>query len=86
MLQFNHRVIAYVLLVLAVLYVWRARGIRKIRGKAYMFLILLLAQIGLGIWALVKVVPLNLALAHQFLAIFVFISAMGLWRGARRGY
>lgn len=85
-IQFNHRMLAYALFVLTIIYWWRVRSIRKIRAKASMFMILLIAQIGLGVWALIKVVPLNLALAHQFLAILVFISAMGLWRGARRGY
>ena len=85
-IQFNHRILAYVLLITAVLYLWRARAIRKIRGKAVMFTVLLVAQVVLGILALLKVVPLHLALAHQFLAIFVFLSVVGLWRGALRGY
>ncbi len=85
-IQFNHRILAYVLVIAALAYGWRVRGIRKIRGKAIMFTALLAVQVGLGILALIKVVPLGLALAHQFLAIFVFLSATALWRGARRGY
>lgn len=85
-IQFNHRILAYLLVAVAIAYWWRARKIRKIKSKAIMFQVLLAAQVGLGIYALIKVVPLEYALAHQFLAIFVFISAIGLWRGARRGY
>lgn len=84
--QFNHRILAYVLLVLAVVYWWRVRRFRKIKGKATMFLVFLAVQVGIGIWALVSVVPLHLALAHQFTAIIVFISAIGLWRSAKLGY
>ena len=84
--QFNHRILAYTLVVVVALYWIRVRRFRKIRTKATMLMILLAAQIGLGIWALMMVVPLHLALAHQFLAIFVFISAIGLWRGAKLGY
>ena len=84
--QFNHRILAYLLVIVAVTYWWRARKIRKIKSKAIMFNVLLAAQVALGIYALIKVVPLEFALVHQFLAIFVFISAIGLWRGARRGY
>ena len=84
--QFNHRILAYLLVIVAITYLWRVRKIKKIRSKAIMFMVLLASQIGLGIYALIKVVPLEFALAHQFLAIFVFMSAIGLWRGARRGY
>jgi len=85
-IQFNHRILAYLLVLLALFYWWRVRSIRKIHVKATMFLVLLAIQVGLGIWTLMKIVPLGLALAHQCLAIFVFIAAIGLWRSARRGY
>ncbi|NNE57876.1 MAG: COX15/CtaA family protein [Hellea sp.] len=84
--QFNHRLLAYIIFGLAIIFWLRVRKITKIRAKALMFLILIFTQMALGIWTLLQVAPLNLSLAHQFLAVFVFLSAIGLWRGSRIGY
>ncbi len=85
-IQFNHRFLAYVLFALALIYMLRVKSIAKMRGKAIMFMVLLTAQIGLGIWTLLSIAPLSLSLAHQFLAILLFISCVSLWRSAKLGY
>ena len=84
-IQFNHRILAYVVFLLAILYLLRVRSNSRMRGKAIMLFVLVSLQIVLGIWTLLSVAPLNLSLAHQFLAIFVFISSISLWRSARLG-
>jgi len=90
-IQFNHRMLAYLLVVMAVFYWWRVRSIRKIRAKSTMLLVLIAGQVLLGIWALMTYAPVMgeisyKFLGHQFLAIFVFLSAIGLWRSSRLGY
>jgi len=85
-IQFNHRFLAYLIVIVAVFYWMRVRSIPKLRGKSIMLLVLITAQVGLGIWTLLKVAPLGLSLAHQFTAIFVFIAAISVWRSARLGY
>lgn len=85
-IQFNHRTLAYIILALAILYWLRVRSIAKVSGKISMLLVLLFLQTALGVWTLLSAAPLNMALAHQFLAIFVFLAAMNVWRGARLGY
>lgn len=69
--QFNHRTLAYVifLLVAAQAYVVRSR-------QSMVLLAAVLAQIALGIWTLLWVVPLWLGLAHQGGALLVFAAAI----------
>lgn len=85
-IQFNHRILAYVIVILAVWMFLRARRMQRLTARASMFLFLVLAQTGLGIWTLLEVAPLRLSLGHQFLAIFVFLSAVWMMRAARRGH
>ncbi len=85
-IQFNHRMLAYAVMLVAVIYWLRVRGIAKLKPRATMLLILIFVQAGLGIWTLLMAAPLKLALLHQFLAIFVFLGAIGVWRSARLGY
>ncbi len=68
--QFDHRMLAY-LIVLAFL-VHLIRLPRNRRTGAAWLGAALLAQIGLGIWTLLEVVPISLGLAHQGFAIVVF--------------
>jgi len=85
-IQFNHRTLAYIILILALIYFLRVKSIPKMRRKINMLLVLLIVQTGLGIWTLLSAAPLNLALVHQFLAVFVFLSTMNVWRSARLGF
>jgi len=46
-----------------------------------LFFGLLAWQVGLGIWTLLAIAPLNLSLLHQFSSILVFLAVMGvIWR------
>jgi len=78
--QFNHRVVAYGLLV-AVL--WRAAAVSTSTGqrgerRSAGYLALAVAmQLGLGIWTLLSHVPPALGVAHQAMAATVF--ALAVW-------
>ncbi len=68
--QFNHRLIAYV--IMAIVLVHWLRSDRFGRTTAGWVAIALLGQIALGVWTLLAVVPISLALFHQGFAIIVF--------------
>ena len=78
--QFNHRIVAYALLV-AVL--WRAAVVfgspaeRGERTSAGALALAVLMQFGLGIWTLLSHVPPALGVAHQAVAAAVF--ALAVW-------
>lgn len=81
-IQFNHRFLAYLILALLGIV---AIGVLKSRRLALPFWILaglILWQVGLGIWTLLAVAPLNLSLLHQFSSILVFLGGLWLWRSA----
>lgn len=86
-IQFNHRMLAYILLAWAI-WVWlRARG-TQLRGMATMFMVILLWQVLLGIFTLLTGAEndglhLALALLHQFSSILVFITVLALWWKSR---
>jgi cytochrome c oxidase assembly protein subunit 15 len=69
--QFNHRTLAYVIFVLvaAQAYAMPSRASLMLAGAV-------LAQVCLGIWTLLWVVPLWLGLAHQGGALLVFAAAI----------
>jgi cytochrome c oxidase assembly protein subunit 15 len=77
--QFEHRMVAYTLLVLAVLHAIDAALLRAgkpvIDGALWLFGILAL-QATLGILTLLNQVPMDLALAHQAVAIAVLTLAV----------
>jgi len=75
--QFTHRMMAYGLIIVAVLHAgdcaWR--GPRVVRAGAAVLALLLLVQAALGIATLLWHVPLPLALAHQGGAVVVVVAA-----------
>ena len=78
-IQFNHRMGAYLLAVVAVIqYLWVARSVddQRLVRSALLVLIGVFAQAALGIWTLLEVVPLWLGLAHQAGAAIVLIIAV----------
>jgi cytochrome c oxidase assembly protein subunit 15 len=80
-IQFNHRTLAYILLVVAIWVGWSMRRSRAVQPAMVVFFAVLLWQVGLGIWTLLAVAPLNLSLLHQFSSIFVFLAVIGVnWR------
>ena len=73
--QFNHRMVAYTIWVLAFLHAEDAWGSAAFRS-ALGFSILVTAQAALGIVTLLNVAPLGLSLAHQGLAAVVLTAAV----------
>jgi len=70
--QFDHRMMAYLILAVAVVYAVLARGTLASRG-AIVLLLVLVAQAALGITAIVLEMPLHVALTHQF------VGAVTMW-------
>ena len=69
--QFDHRLIAYIVALCAAVYAWRVR-----RPAAVAVIIAVSFQIVLGIWTLLAQVPLSLGLMHQGGAMIVFAAAI----------
>lgn len=74
LVQFNHRLGAYILLALAFWHAIAARGTAMAR-RAWHLLALVVAQAVLGVVTLVLVVPLWAGLAHQAMALAVLAYA-----------
>jgi cytochrome c oxidase assembly protein subunit 15 len=77
--QFEHRMTAYALLVLAVVHAVdavRSRAGMAIIGGAWWLVAAILLQAVLGILTLLHQVPINLALTHQAMAIVVLTLAV----------
>lgn len=87
-IQFNHRMLGYLAFLVA-LWVWgsakRLREVQLVR-PAMLLLGAICFQIMLGIIALLKVVELPYAVAHQAGAVVVFMLAVSLVRRARVHY
>ncbi|WP_208976487.1 COX15/CtaA family protein [Polycladidibacter hongkongensis] len=89
LVQFQHRMMAYLLLLLAGLYLWVVQkhvsaaeaGLRRV---ARLLETALVVQIVLGIMALLSVVRLDWALAHQGCALVVLAVTCELWVRQRR--
>lgn len=75
LVQFNHRLGAYLVLAFALWHMLAARGTAMFRRSAHL-LALVLAQAALGIVTLLLVVPLWAGLAHQALALLVLAYAV----------
>ena len=79
MVQFNHRVTAYVVLAATAWHAWVLQRIADgyVSGSAWALFAAVLGQAALGIWTLLAVVPLPLGIAHQTGAVIVF--GMAVW-------
>jgi heme a synthase len=70
-IQFNHRMLAYVIAGLAVWQAWQTwttADDEHVRASGVLLGLAVLAQIGVGIWTLLAFVPLWLGLVHQAMA------------------
>jgi cytochrome c oxidase assembly protein subunit 15 len=77
--QFDHRMLAYIVVVFALAQAWmaaRAAPGSALSRRAFALAGLALAQAALGIFTLLWVVPIGLALPHQALALALFGMAM----------
>lgn len=66
--QFQHRVVAYLVVLWAVLH--------ALSAGTWVLLLTVLTQLALGIWTLLAQAPLGLSLAHQGLAMIVLLVAL----------
>jgi cytochrome c oxidase assembly protein subunit 15 len=86
-IQFNHRMIAYAIWLLASWHAVDAWRLRRAGAMALLLFATLTAQAVLGVFTLLEAAPLGLALAHQVFAILVFtvaiVHAQRLSQGAR---
>lgn len=85
--QFNHRLLAYLLCIVIPLFWWQAMraGLAPaVRWRAQLLLGWLVVQVGLGIATLVYVVPVSLGAAHQAGALVLFSLALYTLHGLRR--
>lgn len=86
MVQFQHRIGAYVLTAAILGFVataWRYAINTGIKTRLMLVLALLLLQIGLGISTLVQVVPIMLASKHQAVAAILFALMIWVWYDMR---
>lgn len=83
-IQFNHRILAYIITAFA-LWVFLSSRMRHkgVYDKSKVLLGLVFVQVILGIWTLLNAATLALALSHQFTAIFVFLAALSAARKSR---
>jgi cytochrome c oxidase assembly protein subunit 15 len=85
--QFNHRLVAYVMTAAVLWHLWWLRGASGSFAKtsAVVLAVAVLAQAALGIWTLLAQVPIPLALLHQAGAVAVFGLALWHWHRLRHG-
>lgn len=87
-IQFNHRMVAYLIVALAL---WQAASVARsddgrLAPSAFALVAGVLVQAALGIWTLLAHVPLGLGLAHQGVAAVVTgIAAWHLFMATRPG-
>ena len=83
--QFDHRVLAWLLAATVPLLWWRVRraGVPRARATATALVTMLAVQVSLGIATLVNVVPLPLAALHQAGAVITFGLALGVVHALR---
>lgn len=88
-IQFNHRMMAYLLITLAAVQAWRVRRTddTRVGASAWLLAVLLFAQAALGIWTLLAVdgkIPVVLGVSHQTFAAAVLLVAVWHAFAARR--
>ena len=77
--QFNHRLVAYLLIAAAGIIWWqmsRAELGRSVQSAFFLVLATLALQVGLGIATLLAMVPVSLGVMHQVGALVVFAAAL----------
>jgi heme a synthase len=83
--QFNHRLLAYVMTAAVLWHLWSLRGASDTSAKTsgLVLAVAVLAQAALGIWTLLAQVPIPLALLHQAGAVAAFGVALWHWHRLR---
>ena len=85
-IQFNHRIFAYLLTAIIVVFAWRVlhnAGAGRVRWAALFLLLALALQLVLGISTLLMHVPVSLGAAHQGGAVLLLSAAIFLAHSLR---
>ncbi|MEO1608415.1 MAG: COX15/CtaA family protein [Pseudomonadota bacterium] len=90
-IQFNHRIMAYILVILAIMHGARLIWIDNDRVKhtAHLLAILMIAQAALGIWTLIAAegaIPIGLGIIHQTMAAIVLAVSVLHLHAIRKAY
>jgi cytochrome c oxidase assembly protein subunit 15 len=86
--QFDHRTMGYVVMILVLAYAWNARSSRlvqpTVRAGAYLLALIALIQVSLGIVTVVLAAPLWMGMIHQLAAVALLTCAVWVtWRARR---
>jgi cytochrome c oxidase assembly protein subunit 15 len=87
MAQFNHRLLAYAVVLLVAIEAWRTFGSNasgNARTSAALLVVAVIGQAALGIWTLLEAVPLHLGIAHQTCAAILLVFAVWHLHVSRR--
>jgi len=78
--QFHHRIGAYLVLAVALFLFWQSKREpqQELHRAAVLAVLVILAQVILGVWTLLAVSPIILALSHQFLALICFLLVLNI--------
>ncbi|MXU66282.1 heme A synthase [Oceanomicrobium pacificus] len=78
LVQFNHRVVGYILFLAGLFVWWRSRGsaVAGVRTGFDWMMALMLGQVVLGIGTVLYAAPVGLAIIHQFGAVLLFVSIL----------
>lgn len=85
--QFNHRLVAYLLLIAIPTFWWWLRRFElpaRVHWLLHGLLAMLIVQVGLGIVTLIYIVPVPLGAAHQAGALLLFSLALAVRHALRR--
>ncbi|MEP6341918.1 MAG: COX15/CtaA family protein [Maricaulaceae bacterium] len=83
-IQFNHRLLAYIVLAVTIWVFLSTRGRHiAVHKKMRALIAIVSVQVILGIWTLISGAQLSLSLLHQFTAIFVFLASLAAMRQSR---
>ena len=80
--QFNHRIMGYFLFLFG-LYIWikgrfKVNQFNSLKKNYNTLLLFLIIQVLVGIFAVVKSVPISLGVIHQLCAVLLLLSAINL--------
>ncbi len=78
LVQFNHRLMGYIAFILGLALWWKSRKspVAATRGAFSVMLAMMLAQVLLGIYAVLSSVQLHVALTHQLGAVVLFVLTL----------
>lgn len=74
LVQFNHRMMGYFALLLGLYAWWQSRKspVKATRGAFMVMMVMMLAQVVLGIYTVLYLAQLHIAITHQFGAVLLF--------------